>query len=90
MTTIIIRLAVIALLSLSCISAYADESLYPAYLRNAKSLVEQAETRSLELKSFTDEVLIGRNFLKSSEDEYKKNLGWSGKLDEKEIGRAHV
>jgi chromosome segregation ATPase len=46
--------------------------------------VEQAEAKSLELKSFTDEVLIARNFMKNSEDEYTKNLGWSGKLDEKE------
>jgi outer membrane protein OmpA-like peptidoglycan-associated protein len=83
MKTIIIRLAVFTLLSLSGISAYAEEPLYPAYVRNAKSLVVQAETKSLELKSFTDEVLIARNFLKSSEDEYKKNLGWSGNLDEK-------
>ena len=83
MKTVIISLVVFALLSLAGTSAYAEEPLYPGYVRNARSLVEQAEAKSLELKSFTDEVLIARNFMKSSEDEYKKNLGWSGKLDEK-------
>ena len=73
----------VALLLLTSAAAYADEPVYPEYIRNARSQVDKAEAKSAELNSYTDEVLIARNYLKNSEAEYKKHLGWSGKLDEK-------
>jgi outer membrane protein OmpA-like peptidoglycan-associated protein len=75
------RFVVIALVLLGCATAYAEEPLYPDYVRNARNLVDKAEAKSLELNSFTDEILIAGNFIKNSEAEYKKHLGWSGKLD---------
>jgi flagellar motor protein MotB len=80
MKAMIIRVVVIALaLSVSAF-AYAEEPVYPEYLRNARNVVDKAEAKSLELSSFTDDVLIARNFIRNSEAEYKKHLGWSGKI----------
>lgn len=76
-----IRFAMYLLVMLSCTAAYAEEPVYPEYVRSARSLVGKAETRSSELNSFTDEVLIAHNFVRNAETEYKKHLGWSGKLD---------
>jgi flagellar motor protein MotB len=83
MRNFIVQFAVIALVLSSSVVAYAEEPLYPEYVRNARNLVDKAEAKSSELNSFTDEILIARNFIKNLEAEYKKNLGWSGKLDEK-------
>lgn len=73
--------AVLVLVLMGSAAAYAEEPLYPEYVRNARNLVEKAETKSLGSNSFTDEILIARNFIKNSEAEYKKHLGWTGKLD---------
>jgi outer membrane protein OmpA-like peptidoglycan-associated protein len=83
MRNFIVQFAVIALVLSGCGAACADEPLYPEYVRNARNLVDKAEAKSSELNSFTDEILIARNFIKNLEAEYKKNLGWTGKLDEK-------
>ncbi|MBI2353586.1 MAG: hypothetical protein HYV06_00925 [Deltaproteobacteria bacterium] len=63
-------------------SALADEPL-PEYIRKAQTLIGQAEGKATELNDYADDVLIGRNYLRNAEGEYKKNLGWSGKLDQK-------
>ncbi|MEI6209068.1 MAG: hypothetical protein WCP20_20005 [Desulfuromonadales bacterium] len=81
MKTYVVRLAITALVLLGYAAAHAEEPLFPVYVRNARNLVEQAEVKSMELNRFTDEILIARNFIKNSESEYKKNMGWSGKLD---------
>lgn len=81
MKSFVARFTLIVLLLLGCSAVHAEEPLYPSYVRNARNLVEQAEAKSLELSKFTDEVLIARNFIRNAEAEYKKHLGWSGKID---------
>lgn len=83
MRTLTFWLCFTALALLGSVSVHAEEPLYPEYIRNARIMVEKAEAKSLELNKFTDEILIARNFIRNSEAEYKKNLGWSGKLDVK-------
>lgn len=63
-------------------SALAEEPL-PEYIRKAQALIGQAESKAAELNDYADDVLIGKNYLRNAEAEYKKNLGWSGKLDQK-------
>ncbi|MBI5485377.1 MAG: hypothetical protein HY888_13105 [Deltaproteobacteria bacterium] len=81
MKSFMARFTLIALLLLGCSAVHAEEPLYPSYVRNARNMVERAEAKSLELNKFTDEVLIARNFIRNAEAEYKKHLGWSGKID---------
>jgi len=63
--------------------ALADEPVYPDYVQKAQALVEKASSQASELNSFTDEILIARNFIRNAEAEYKKHLSWTGKLDPK-------
>ena len=63
--------------------AYSADSELPDYIIKAQNLLRQAESKAIQLKDYTDDVLIGKNFLRNAEAEYKKNLSWSGKLDEK-------
>lgn len=62
--------------------ALADEPL-PEYIRKAQALIGQAEAKAAELNDYADDVLIGKNYLRNAEAEFKKHVGWSGKLDEK-------
>lgn len=59
--------------------AFADAPL-PEYILSAQSLIAQASTRAGELNDFADAVLIGQNYLRNAEAEYKNNLSW-GKLE---------
>ena len=81
MKNLIFKIVIIALVFSGSAIAYAEEPVYPEYLRNARIVVDKAEAKSLELSRFTDDVLIARNFIRNSEAEYKKHLGWSGKID---------
>lgn len=60
----------------------ADEPL-PAYLQQAQTAVAQVLSKGSELPDLKDDILIAQNSLRNAEAEYKKNLGWSGKLDQK-------
>jgi len=84
MKSICVTLAVMVslLFSFAC-PALAEEPVYPDYVLKAQTLVERASSQASELNSFTDEVLIARNFIRNAEAEYKKNLGWTGKFDTK-------
>lgn len=77
----IIRVVIFILVLSGYAAAYAEEPMYPDYFRSARNVVDKAEAKSLEVGSFTDEILIARNFIRNSEAEYKNHLGWSGKLD---------
>ncbi len=82
-TCAIYLLMPLMLLLSSPVMSSADEPAYPDYMVKAQSLVERASSQASELGSFTDEVLIARNFIRNAEAEYKKNLGWTGKFDAK-------
>ena len=60
----------------------ADEPL-PAYLQQAQNAVAQALSKGSEQPELKDDILIAQNSLRNAEAEYQKNLGWSGKLDQK-------
>jgi len=84
----LIRAAVICSLiaSLTAIlpfSATAADEPLPAYLQQAQSAVAQVLSRGVDLPELNDDILIAQNSLRNAEAEYKKNLGWSGKLDQK-------
>ena len=64
---------------LSVTSSFAADPL-PDYILKAQSLVGQANAKSAGLSDFSDAVLIGQNYLRSAETEYKKNLSW-GKVE---------
>lgn len=77
-------IALCALLALSATqSLHAAEPALPDYILNAQALIGQAEAKSVQLNDYADDVLIGKNFLRNAEAEYRNNLKWSGKLDEK-------
>jgi flagellar motor protein MotB len=68
---------------LSTAPAFADEPALPDFILKAQLLIGQAETKAAQLKDYADDILIAKNFLRNAEGEFKKNLSWSGKLDEK-------
>lgn len=77
-------LVVIFTLFALCAAQYAlAEEPLPDYIRKAQALIGQAESKAAELNDYADDVLIGKNYLRNAEAEYKNNLGWSGKLDQK-------
>ena len=61
-------------------SAAADQM--PDYMLKAQSLIAQANSKAAGLNEFSDAVLIGQNYLRRAEAEYKKNLSW-GKVEQK-------
>lgn len=73
-----------AFLSVSCASSVsaADEKI-PDYLKQAQEAVDLAAIGVQSLPELNDDLLIARNSLRNAEAEYKKNLGWTGKLDTK-------
>jgi outer membrane protein OmpA-like peptidoglycan-associated protein len=76
--------ALCAVLVVSAVpSAHAADPEFPDYIQKAQALIGQAEAKATQLKEYADDVLIGKNLLRNAEAEYKKNLSWSGKLDEK-------
>ncbi len=83
MKNILVYFIFAAITLLTPLAALAEEPTYPDYIQKAQSLVEKASSRASDLNSFTDEVLIARNFIRNAEAEYKKNVSWTGKLDAK-------
>lgn len=76
--------ALLILLALCAVPAvHAAEAEFPEYIRTAQAAISQADAKAAQLKDYADDVLIAKNFLRNAEAEYKKNLSWSGKLDEK-------
>lgn len=61
----------------------ANEEPVPGYLQQAQRTVNEAVAKGQELQELNDDLLIARNSLRNAEAEYKKNLGWTGKLDQK-------
>lgn len=84
MKTILIFCAVGILLATR---SFAAEPL-PEYITKAQSIIEQANSKAAGLNDFADAVLIGQNYLRRAEAEYKKNLSW-GKLDPKAESTVH-
>ena len=62
--------------------AYAANPDFPEYIIRAQTMLDQAETKAGQLNDYADDVLIGKNYLRYAESEYKNNLSW-GKLDQK-------
>ena len=79
--TCIVLFALLGLCSVPVV--HAAEAEFPEYISKAQVSIGQAEAKAGQLKGYSDDVLIARNFLRNAETEYKKNLSWSGKLDEK-------
>lgn len=65
-----------------CTVSAADEP-FPGYLQQAQNAVSQVLAKGSEQAGLKDDILIAQNSLRNAEAEYKKNLGWSGKLDQK-------
>ncbi|QOX79653.1 hypothetical protein FY034_12110 [Trichlorobacter lovleyi] len=65
------------------LSVSASDEPLPAYLQQAQSAVAQVLSKGADLPALNDDILIAQNSLRNAEAEYKKNLGWSGKLDQK-------
>ncbi|MEI7815768.1 MAG: hypothetical protein WCI45_01130 [Desulfuromonadales bacterium] len=61
--------------------SFAEDAM-PEYMLKAQSLIAQANTKAAGYNDFSDAVLIGQNYLRRAETEYKKNQSW-GKLDKK-------
>lgn len=74
---------------ISCLSAatpftvFAEDEPLPTYLQQAQNAVAQVLAKGSEQPELKDDILIAQNSLRNAEAEYKKNLGWSGKLDQK-------
>ena len=68
--------------AIPCTVFAADEPL-PTYLQQAQNAVSQVLAKGSEQAELKDDILIAQNSLRNTEAEYKKNLGWSGKLDQK-------
>lgn len=66
-----------------CPLAFSNEEPAPPYLQQAQRAVNDAVTKGQELPELNDDLLIARNSLRNAEAEYKKHLGWTGKLDQK-------
>jgi len=64
-------------------TVFAADEPAPAYLQQAQSAVAQVLAKGSEQAELKDDILIAQNSLRNAEAEYKKNLGWSGKLDQK-------
>lgn len=80
--TLVYSLVICMTATLSLTVFAADETL-PDYLQQAKNEVSQAMSKGVDLPELSDDILIAQNSLRNAEAEYKKNLGWSGKLDQK-------
>lgn len=84
----LIRAAIICSLS-ACLSiaipwtVFAADEPLPAYLQQAQNAVSQVLSKGSERAELKDDILIAQNSLRNAGAEYQKNLGWSGKLDQK-------
>jgi len=65
------------------LTVFAADEPAPAFLQQAQSAVAQVLSKGSEQAELKDDILIAQNSLRNAEAEYKKNLGWSGKLDQK-------
>lgn len=81
MKTLRYLLAVCVLCLVGATYSAAAEQM-PDYMLKAESLIAQANSKAAGLNEFSDAVLIGQNYLRRAEAEYKKNLSW-GKVEEK-------
>lgn len=81
--TLLYLLLSVTILVVPLQSAQASDEPLPAYLQQAQQAVGQVLSRSAELPELSDDTLFAQNSLRNAEAEYKKNLGWSGKLDQK-------
>ena len=74
---------------LSCLAfplsqpVFAADEPAPDFLQQAQNNVSQAVSKGNTMPELGDDILIAQNSLRNAEAEYKKNLGWSGKLDAK-------
>ncbi len=80
LSTIIFGIITYLALFISAPISAADEPL-PPYLQQAQNSVAQVLSKSIGMPQHSDDILIAQNSLSIAEAEYKKNLGWSGKLD---------
>ncbi|MDD2499622.1 MAG: hypothetical protein PHN92_02255 [Geobacter sp.] len=84
LTRVVLTYGLIACLSATIpLSASAADEPAPTYLQQAQSAVAQVLAKGSEQPELKDDILIAQNSLRNAEAEYKKNLGWSGKLDQK-------
>lgn len=74
---------VLCLVSLFFAASVSAADPLPDYLSKAQYLIDQANVKASGMNEFSDAVLMGQNYLRRAESEYKKNLGWGNKLDQK-------
>lgn len=74
-------LAGLAVFSLPVASSANEQT--PDYLRQAQQAMAQIQSKPELSAELGDDFLFAQNSLRNAEAEYKKNLGWSGKLDQK-------
>lgn len=89
-TTILLLISLCITACLSVTPLLAADPL-PAWLQKAQTTVAQAALAADTVPELADDILIAQNSLRNAEAEYQKNLGWTGKLDQKaEPGIRHL
>ncbi len=72
---------VCAMSVLTAVFSYADDEM-PEFMLKAQTLIAKANAKAAGLNEFSDAVLIGQNYLRRAESEYKSHQSW-GKLEQK-------
>lgn len=82
LTAILPLLCLFTILCLPVTPLQAADPL-PEWLQKAQTTVAQAALAADAAPELADDILIAQNTLRNAEADYRKNLGWTGKLDQK-------